>query len=318
MSFSFLIRQVKCKVDTKKIMVEDSLLQKSIFSSLFLSVIGVSAGFLLSSSFVLFDGLYALLSVILSIFSLGGGRFITVKDDIHFPFGKEALEPILVFFQYLIVFLLLIYAFVNSVDDIRSGGNPVELGWVIGYLCLTAIIAIGVFRHLKQLNKSTRSILATAEVEQWRITVIMGIGAVIGYSIAGIAKWFEMDQVARYIDPIMVILIVLYLIRYPIREMVKSMREMLGMSTSENLMLKIRENVLFIANQYDVEDVYLRISKTGSIIFIEIDLIVPKIYAYDSIIQQDAIRERIDKSLFWLPQNKWLTIAFTANRKWAE
>lgn len=303
---------------TKNPIIEDRLLQISIFCSLFLSVLGISAGYLLSSSFVLFDGFYALLSVILSVFSLRGGRFIIVKDDVKFPFGKESLEPILVFFQYFIVFLLLIYAFVNAIDDIRKGGNPLELGWVIGYLGLSALIAVFVYRHLKKLNRTARSILATAEVEQWRLTVIMGIGAFIGYAIAGIATLFSMELVARYVDPIMLMLIVIFLVRYPVIEMIRAMREMLNMSTSESLMLRIQESVATIVDNYDVLDTYLRISKTGSIIFIEIDLIVPKEYQYDSILEQDLIREQIDAELAWLPQNKWLTIAFTANRKWAE
>lgn len=298
--------------------IEDRLLQHSIFSSLFLSVFGIAAGFLLSSSFVLFDGLYALLSVVLSVFSLRGGRFITVKDDVHFPFGKESLEPILVFFQYLIVFLLLIYAFVDAIDTIRSGGDPVELGFVIGYLTISALIALIVYRHLKQLNRSARSILATAEVEQWRLTVIMGIGAVAGYGIAGIATWLSFENVARYVDPVMLMLIVLFLIRYPVKEMVQAMREMLGMSTSERLMIDIKQSVAKIVDEYEVDDMYLRISKTGSLIFIEIDLIVAKNYRYDSILEQDLIREQIDAALEWLPQTKWLTVAFTANRKWAE
>ncbi len=39
------------------------------------------------------------------------------------------------------------------------------------------------------------------------------------------------------------------------------------------------------------------ISKTGSLIFIEIDLIVAKNYRYDSILEQDLIREQIDAVL---------------------
>lgn len=303
---------------TKNPVIEDRLLQVSIFCSLFLSVLGISAGFLLSSSFVLFDGFYALLSVVLSVLSLRGGRFIVVKDEVQFPFGKESLEPILVFFQYFVVFLLLIYAFVNAIDEVRKGGNSIELGWVIAYLGLSALISIAVYKHLKKVNRKARSVLATAEVEQWRLTVVMGIGAFLGYGIAGIATLFSMDAVARYVDPVMLIGIVLFLIRYPVTEMVIAMREMLNMSTSENLMLRIQESVASIVGNYGVIDTYLRISKTGSIVFIEIDIIVPKQYQFDSILAQDEIREEIDEALSWLPQNKWLTIAFTANRKWAE
>jgi predicted Co/Zn/Cd cation transporter (cation efflux family) len=116
----------------------------------------------------------------------------------------------------------------------------------------------------------------------------------------------------------MLMLIVLFLIRYPVKEMVQAMREMLGMSTSERLMIDIKQSVATIVDEYEVDDMYLRISKTGSLIFIEIDLIVAKNYRYDSILEQDLIREQIDAALEWLPQTKWLTVAFTANRKWAE
>ncbi|EPE61770.1 cation efflux protein [Exiguobacterium sp. S17] len=144
--------------------LERFVLRVSVFGSLFFAIAGIIVGYLLSSTFILFDGVYSFLSVIMSWISLRAGVCMLTSDK-RFPFGKSTIESLIILFQY---------------------------------------------------------------------------------------------------------------------------------------------------------GVHVRTTKSGNLLFIEIDLVVAKDYPYDKIAEQDRIRQKIEDALAFLPYGKWLTISFTQDNRWAE
>jgi len=54
----------------------------------------------------------------------------------------------------------------------------------------------------------------------------------------------------------------------------------------------------------------------GNTRIIEIDILVPKSFPYQTIAEIDAIRNEIDQEIGGNPTEKWVTISFTGTRKW--
>ena len=52
-------------------------------------------------------------------------------------------------------------------------------------------------------------------------------------------------------------------------------------------------------------------------IWIEIDFVVDETSPVQSIKDQDMIRERIDHALKTIKSDKWITVSFVGDRKWA-
>ncbi|TCI22560.1 cation transporter [Exiguobacterium sp. SL-9] len=250
--------------------LERYVLRVSVICSFFFAIAGIVVGYWLSSAFILFDGIYSFLSVIMSWISLRAGVYMLTTDK-RFPFGKSLIEPLIILFQYGVLLYVIVDAFLGAIDDVRSGGNELVLG-----------------------------------------------GALVGYLIAQVLVWLSFDAISPYVDPVMLIIITLWLVKTPLIEMWTAIKELIGMNTETPYSKQITLTILQVAHHYDVLKTYVRTTKSGNMLFIEIDLVVPKDYQYDKIAEQDRIRQKIEDALTFLPYEKWLTISFTQDNRWAE
>lgn len=300
--------------------MEAKVLRFSILVMFMFALLGIIFGLLLQSEVIIFDGLFSLFSILLSYFTLLGSRFIHKKDHFNFPFGKEIIEPIIVLVQYTIVLLVLIYTFQSAVYTIIAGGNELQLGWVIMYVAIsTLLVYLVVLKIRKFYNKDEYSTLVDAEIKSWEVTLTQSLGVLIGYILAQIAVWLSFTNITPYIDPVILLIVVVVASKTPIIEIKNAMKEMIGMkSISDEFQKSIQVKLDDIVTMYGISKSYLRVQKRGSLLFIEIDFLVEKDFKYSKIADQDMIREKVEDSLQSVPYDLWLTIAFTSHRKWAE
>jgi len=57
---------------------------------------------------------YTLIGAVMSLIALYVAKYIQAQDFERFPFGKEALMPLVVFIQYSIILLISIYGIIES------------------------------------------------------------------------------------------------------------------------------------------------------------------------------------------------------------
>ena len=70
---------------------EKNMLALSAIGALFFAVLGVAWGIIIDSSMIIFDGLYSLISLFLSVLAICVTRYINKSDFEKFPFGKWVL-----------------------------------------------------------------------------------------------------------------------------------------------------------------------------------------------------------------------------------
>ncbi|ACQ70074.1 MULTISPECIES: cation diffusion facilitator family transporter [Exiguobacterium] len=297
--------------------LERFVLRVSVFASLFFAISGIIVGYYLSSAFILFDGIYSFLSVIMSWISLRAGVFMLTADK-RFPFGKSTIEPFIILFQYGVLLYVIVTAFLGAIEDIRGGGNELVLGGALVYLAISAALTYGIFRYLRTFQLKASSGLVSAEIVQWRLSFVLTGGALVGYLIAQVLVWLSFEAISPYVDPVMLLLITMWLVKTPLIEMWTAIKELIGMNTETPYSKQITLTILQVAHQYDVNKTYVRTTKSGNLLFIEIDLVVPTTYRYDKIADQDMIRQKMEDALAFLPYEKWLTISFTHDNRWAE
>ena len=68
--------------------------------------------------------------------------------------------------------------------------------------------------------------------------------------------------------------------------------------------------------KYNFKDYVTSVQVYGNTRIIEIDILVPKSFPYQTIAEIDAIRNEIDQEIGGNPTEKWVTISFTGTRKW--
>ncbi|WP_416147588.1 cation diffusion facilitator family transporter [Salipaludibacillus sp. HK11] len=302
----------------RKLNKDKKVLMISVYAAIAFSGAGIVLGTLFQSQMILFDGLYSLISVVLSLISLAAATFMSKNDSRHFPFGKDVIEPLVITFKYVIILILVIGSLMMAIVSIFQGGRDVAVGAALIYVAISTLACLIIYRYLnKHASESTTGFIS-AESNQWLMDTLVSSGVLIGFVIAAILQYISsMQALVPYIDPLMVVIVSLYFIKVPLVEIRHSMREVLVMTPDNELTRKVEDVIYKIELKYDMEETILRISKVGSTLSIEVDFIVKKTSKVQTISDQDYIREEISTKIQDIDHTKWLTVSFTNDRKWA-
>ncbi|EQM33670.1 hypothetical protein N601_09785 [Rhodococcus erythropolis DN1] len=110
---------------------ERKALRYSLVVATALAVVAAFWGWISQSQVILLDGVYALIGMVLTALSLRVSRIADSGPTARFPFGKEALIPVVIAVQGMALLATLAYAAVEAVRVILAGGatSPRGLWW---------------------------------------------------------------------------------------------------------------------------------------------------------------------------------------------
>lgn len=296
---------------------ESYLLKISTLGTLFFAVLGIAWGWTVKSEMILFDGMYSLGGVILSLLALMGSIYINKKDYEKYPFGKRMIEPLIVIIKSLAIFIMCIYSLTGSIKDLINGGNEVQYGYALIY-ALVSTLGCGIaYFFLKKKGKAINSSLVNIESSQWLMDTLLSMGVLVGFLIANIIKHTEFIWFNKYLDPLMVIICSSVFIKMPIKSLGDGLKELLEFKADDSITLEIDKLVEGIEREYNFEDTITRVSKTGNDLRIEIDFIYNEESNIKVLDEMDGVREKIFNSLSHINYEKWLNVSFTKDKKWA-
>lgn len=123
-------------------------------------------GLLVSYNVLLLDGVYTLIGAVMSLIALYVAKYIQAQDFERFPFGKEALMPLVVFIQYSIILLISIYGIIESAFSLLhvSDGMIDPIG--LYFSLVGTIYCFSFYLYLKK--KPLTHPFYWVELEQWR------------------------------------------------------------------------------------------------------------------------------------------------------
>ena len=296
---------------------ESYLLKISTLGTLFFAVLGIAWGWTVKSEMILFDGMYSLGGVILSLLALMGSIYINKKDYEKYPFGKRMIEPLIVIIKSLAIFIMCIYSLTGSIKELIAGGNEVQYGYALIYALISTLGCGIAYFFLKKKGKAINSSLVNVESSQWLMDTLLSLGVLVGFLIANIIKHTEFIWFNKYLDPLMVIVCSSVFIKMPIKSFSDGLKEILEFKADDSITLEIDKLVEGIEREYNFEEAIARVSKTGNDLRIEIDFIYNEESNIKALDEMDRLREKIFNSLSHINYEKWLNVSFTKDKKWA-
>lgn len=281
--------------------------------------LGIAFGLLLDSEVILFDGVFSIISIFLSYLTLLVTRYIRKKDVKNFPFGKDAIEPLVIFLQYLFLNVVLLSMFIEAIIVILNGGNKLNLSFTILYLVIATVIQFFFIKKLVRVSEKSSSAIVRTEVLQWKISFKQSIYVLGGYILGGLLSFSGRDSILYYIDPIILVVFIIVTFNQTIQEMTTAFKELIGMSTiGDDTYVEIENIVKKIKEDYNIKEYYIRVNKVGSVIVLEIDFLVDENFEYSHVKDQDKIRNVILNLINKKHLDLWLNIGFTTEFKWIE
>ena len=289
--------------------LERSALSLSIASGFVLAALGIVIGISTGSQIVLFDGFYTFLGIGLSWMARRVSLLVASGPSTRYPFGREALTPLIIGLEGVALLATCIYAAFNSVLTITHGGIRPPSGWGVAYALVAMAIPGAIWWYLRRVARHSE--LVAAEATQWLAGGLLGSGMLVGFLFAHLIATTSWSRVAHYVDPSLVIIASLLFLIPPIRMIRTTFFELVEGSPDMDLQGPARDAVNEIGVQFGLGEQHLRMTKIGRKFYVEIEFEVEPEW---NVRQSDQVRRALARRLEALPHDLWLTVEFTADR----
>lgn len=303
---------------------ERGVLRVSVGVSLLVATIGLVFGLASGAYSVIFDGVYSLIDASMSMLSLLVirliGSFATSTDISHrlkarFSMGFWHFEPMVLALNGMLLTGVAVYALINAVNSLLSGGRDLNFGWAIGYGVLTVTLC-GVIAWVEaRANQKIKSDFLSMDVKGWimaaSITAALLIAFCIGYAVEGT----ELQWIAPNIDPAVLALVCVIIIPLPFSAIRRALGEVF-LVTPLDLKQHVDTVVEGFVERHGFGAYRSYVAKVGRSRAIEIYIIVPPALSLRDLCEWDALRDEIAQAIGSEGPDRWLTVVFTADAEW--
>ena len=287
----------------------------SVWVSAAFAVISLVWGLLAGSQLIVLDGLYSFASVGLSLLAVLALRTARKGPDERYPWGREVWEPLTVVVKAAALGGLCVYALVDAVSVLARGGRETAAGWAVGYGFVATLGGLAVTLYLRR--RRAGSDLVRAEAAEWAGDTALSLAVLAGFVVAVALQAGGRSDLARYVDPVMVVIVSAAFLAVPARLVVAGSREVLTMSAPPEIQRELRACVSEVEREYAFAESFLRTAKVGGRLDIEIDFVVTHRSRAQTVWEFDEVRALLRDRLPVGEHTASTVVAFTADRAWA-
>jgi len=253
-------------------MIEEKALKRSMVGALLLAVWGIVMAAVSGSSVILLDGMFNLISGIMSFFSIEITRLISGKETREYPLGYFAFESLFVLAKGASILVLLLMALYSNIGVLLSGGREPVLGLLTIYVALAVLGCLALYLISRKGFKQTASEILQAETRAWLVNAVISGAIGVAFGITMLLKGTSLGWIDRYIDQILVIILSLLFIKDPIVLMKSGMKELLLASPLEHYVKPFEERLLPLKDQLHARAMALEVIKTGRRLWLTVRL----------------------------------------------
>ena len=288
--------------------LERRALAFSMLCAFLLAIVGVTAGVITASEIILFDGFYTFLGIGLSWLALRISRVVAAGPTSNYPFGREALTPLIIGVEGVALLATCAYATFNAILTIVHGGSQAPSGWAVGYAGVAFVGPVIVSYQLRRWQRHSE--LVSAEATQWFAGAMLGVGMLAAFAGSQLIQGTSFSAATKYVDPVLVVVACALFIISPLRMIRGTFVELVEGVPDEQIQTPVLEAVEAVRIEFSLPKPKVRVTKVGRKIYIEIDFIVSPDWKVHS---SDTVRRALLDCFDVLPHDTWLTLEFTAD-----
>lgn len=233
---------------------------------------GLVLGLLVGSLVIVFDGVYSLVSLLLTLLSLAVSRYIERPSQSQFPFGKAILEPVVIAIKGSVILLVVSYSLYSAVQAMFSGGREVDAS-IATIFGVVNVIGCGYgWWYIANKSKRFSSGLIQAEATQWQMDTLLSVAVTLGFIAAWLVSLSPYAGYAVYADPMMMILMSFYFIKVPFDMLREAVRELLMMKPSEEIITTVDKEVSALDKQVNQHLEVAGVTKVGRELRVNLDV----------------------------------------------
>ncbi|WP_256202276.1 cation diffusion facilitator family transporter [Stenotrophomonas pictorum] len=212
---------------------EQRILKLSIGVTVGVSASGFFGGLLAGSQAVLFDGVYSLVDVALTLVALSVLRLVAREGSSRFQYGYWHLEPMVEAMGGAILSLACIYALANAVIGLTTGGHEVKLGIALFWSALLSVVNLVMSLYVSAKARQLQSALLSLDARAWFLSGMMSLAVLGAFLLATLLSGGDRQWLVPYLDSLVLAGICLAVLPLPLHTTWKAMREVLQVAPPE-------------------------------------------------------------------------------------
>jgi predicted Co/Zn/Cd cation transporter (cation efflux family) len=303
---------------------ELGVLRISVGITVLTATLGVIFGLLSGSYSIVFDGVYELIDASMTAMALLVAKLIASAADNpkksglaqRFSMGFWQLEPIVLGLNGVLLTGAAIYALITAIGIFMRGGRDLAFDHAMVYAAVTAAVSFGMAAFDLHITKRIESAFLTLDAKSWimsgAITAALLIAFTIGYAVEGTT----LQWISPYIDPTVLILVCLVIIPMPMGTIKQALADIL-LVTPVTLKQHVDEVAATIVHRHGFVAYRSYVARMGRGRYIQLYFIVPTDWPPKRMEEWDQIRDEVSTAIGDDTPDRWLTIVFTSNSKWA-
>jgi predicted Co/Zn/Cd cation transporter (cation efflux family) len=305
---------------------EQGVLRISIAVTFILAGFGILVGLLSGSFAIVFDGVYSLTDACMTVVALLVSNLIASSNaggsakgrlTERFTMGFWHLEPMVLGLNGAMLMGAAIYALINAVGSLMTGGRRLVFDRAIIYAVVTLIVTVAMTIFDKWANRTIRSEFLSLDAKAWLMTAGLTAALLVAFVFGFLIQGTKSEWISPYIDPVVLALVCLAVIPVPVGTVKQAVADIL-LVTPPNLKRHVDEVAQEIVRSHGFLSYRAYVARVGRGRQIELYFIVPTDWPPKRLEEWDQIRDEIGKAIGDESPDRWLTIAFTTDPRWAD
>ncbi len=287
--------------------VEQRTLRTSLWVTISFAAISAVWGILAKSEVILLDAVFTPLYLLMTSGSLIVSRLVAKGPSRMYPFGRNALEPLLVIAQAIILLGALAYAILEAVRVILAGGSDVAGVSLLAYGLFSALVSLVMWRVLLRMARDRP--LVRAETAGWFSFVPSSAVVAVGGVVVLLLDGTRFAAAVPYVDPTLVIIGGLGFAMIPINLFRRSIRDLQTGRPEPELAAQVETVVENVRTAEGLPEPILRVGRLGAILDIALAFVLPP--GTGDIACEDRVRRAVRDGPGYLPYSVWITVEFS-------
>jgi cation diffusion facilitator family transporter len=249
---------------------EESVLKKLLVGALLLAVWGIVMAIASDSSVILLDGMFNLISAIMSFFSIEILRLVSGKETREYPLGYFAFESLFVLIKGASIMILLLMALYSAIKKLVTGGGEPALGLMTVYVVLAVLGCLVLYILARRGFKKTGSEILEAEKQSWFINMVVSAAIGVAFGVTMLLQQTSLGWIAKYVDQILVIIFSIVFFKDPIILMKNGLKELLLAAPQREYAAPFEDKILPLKDELGAKKLSIEIIKTGRRIWLTV------------------------------------------------
>ena len=296
--------------------IERQGLRISVGGNLIIGIVGLVFAVFSKSQAIMLDGLFNLSYFATGLFTLKVAALVQQGDNDRFPLGYGFFEPLINGFKGVLVLGVSAMALIGAIQALFSGGRVIAAAAAISYGVFASAACWGLAVATRRSANTSGSPLLRADAQNWLVNGAISSAVLIAFAGILVIRDTSIAFLVPYIDPALVVIVVLISISVPVRMAWQALMELLNRAPSRPVVQEVEDIVRQCTASLPVQKLFVRVIQPGRSRMALVHIVLPADWPVEGLPVLDSLRAATLDRLRQAHPATTLDMVFTADPMW--